>query len=246
MPTDMQLRQQAYLDDQLGVAESLAFLATVPSGDQSVLQGERAFNAAVADRLAEPQPCPEAIWARLRRELATPIAGPRLTWWQRPLLLRLAAGLAVTTLACWGLYASSRQPVRLTDHLEVARTVAQLAAQLDLTGNHDQIVAALQQSGFALPLHAPTAADGDHHHGIKLVGLRIFKQGQDCVAQLGYVCCGQPITVYITRQNATCLPREVDARHLPSQWCLGAQQIGEYRIVAVGPHETRWVLGLFS
>jgi hypothetical protein len=109
---------------------------------------------------------------------------------------------------------------------------------------YDQVVTTLKANGFDLPVQAPQPPSVQHHT-VQLLGVRIIGDAGRQIAEVGFACCGQPITLFISRQADNWSPHELDLQHLPRPWSLGQRDTAQYRLLAVGPHDVEPTLNLF-
>jgi len=69
MSTEHQLARQAWVDDQLSVGELIPVEAGLTPAERTRLNQERAFEAALGERLRQGPACPEELWQRVTGEL---------------------------------------------------------------------------------------------------------------------------------------------------------------------------------
>lgn len=248
-PQDRPLVRQAYLDDQLPIEEVIALESTLSPREKAALEREAAFHSALAARLRADEPCPDALWERVRRELPAPAPAPAAsrTWtlWPgrraRPWLAAAAAALVVFA----GLAAILAGP-RLHAHNELDlgldRDAAALIAAADIRGDYRQVGAGLAAQGLQVNLaQPPPEASGK----IQLLGMRTVHTRAGTFAQVHFTCCGQTMCALIGSKEALDMSR-IPCRCLSGECQMGTKEVGGYRILVVGRHAPAELLKLFS
>ena len=246
------LRRQAYVDDQLSVDEVVAFQEELSAADKKLLEQEREFERAFADRLQnEDVPgCPDALWGDLKSrvlrgeteiEADEPVAEApkpmRLTWLWQVVAVAAMIVLAATLLNRVDNVGSGDLIV-----LKQSNDLKEFAALADVSGDVSVIREALNDSGFAgVDLMAP---DEEAHHKIEFFGMRTEMINGKKAARLYIACCGRPTTAIITFDSEGL---QFDESTINGTAYKASKLLGNgSRVTLISPHPVKEVLDLFG
>ena len=70
MTTNRDHLWQAYIDGEMTACECSEFEDTLCESERERMKGEVQFEAACRDKLCEPVCCPDAVWERIKGEIA--------------------------------------------------------------------------------------------------------------------------------------------------------------------------------
>ncbi|GEM_PF-5278258 len=230
MATDKDLLRQAYMDGELSVEEIIRFESERSEEEFRALQAEQAFESVLIEKLEADCACPDELWQDIQNRIAASQRQPQT----RRLVLWLAALAAVVTIVAGLLPGGNARS--LLFHSELAA----VKDRIEVPGDWQKIRSSLTEHGFHLALTEPGT---DAYHKIELYGLLYHDLAGEQVAEVCFTCCGEPISVYLSKDQDVDLTQLVD---FPASTFRHSSPIDKYQVLAVGGHSPTEILSLFS
>ena len=144
-------------------------------------------------------------------------------------------------------YSFLRPPTaNIRPQFALAGMIENAQQDLSIPGDYAKVVSGLSANGFHLKMLSPDDHNKVAKHQIELVGMKTLHYDGQLVAELCFLCCGQPVTIFIARKDANV---SLDACGLcedSGPWNVATKTVDNYRLVGVSQHGPREVLDLFS